>query len=175
MTDYNSFTTEELLPGAAGTSFHFQRWANNPIAMFEGAPGAPRLERGALRSGAFGNVVFFDMPSSEAGGAWTEAARFNFVQETGLRITFAHGPTSGGAVVTAGVNLYRAGTVYYLASWSTTVFAARSLDVWVMHGDLIQLVHRLEPTYIGTSLLNSIQFKNDGTKIWDTMGGRVKF
>lgn len=41
--DYNEITEAQTNPGAPGTSSLWKRWWKNPIAMFQGALGAPRL------------------------------------------------------------------------------------------------------------------------------------
>lgn len=48
MTDYTAITELETNPGAPGTSSLWKRWWKNPLAMFEGAVGAPRLQFAAL-------------------------------------------------------------------------------------------------------------------------------
>lgn len=63
MTDYVPYTPDEYAPDAPGTALHFQRWFENWIAGFEGAPGAPRLETAALglsffQAGGLGTYVF---------------------------------------------------------------------------------------------------------------------
>lgn len=177
MTDYNPFLPEELLPGAAGTSFHFYRWANNHIASLEGAPGAPRLYRDALRSFLAGPVVFYDNISggTNTTATWAEVARFNFVQVGGVRIVFQHAPALDGQPVDARVVLYRGGGATVLQSWTTTALADRLIELWVLHGDLVTVEHRSNPAYLGPSYINNIRYGNDGNPVWDTIGGRVKF
>lgn len=48
MTDYVGYTPPEYAPDAPATALHFQRWFENWIAGFEGAPGAPKLQPAAL-------------------------------------------------------------------------------------------------------------------------------
>lgn len=48
MTDYIPITEAETDPEAPSTSSLWKRWWKNPIAMFEGAAGAPRLQNAAL-------------------------------------------------------------------------------------------------------------------------------
>ena len=176
MTDYNPFLPEELLPGAAGTSFHFQRWANNHIACLEGAPGAPRLQRDALRSFLAGPVVFYENLTGGVNGTatWAEVARFNFVQVGGVRVMFSHAPSTG-ANIEARVVLYRAGGATVLASWTTAALAYRVMELWVLHGDMITVEHRASPGFTVNSNISAIQYANDGNPVWDTIGGRVKF
>lgn len=47
-TDWGDFTTDEYQVGAPGTSYSFERWFRNPVAMAQGAVGAPRVMTTAL-------------------------------------------------------------------------------------------------------------------------------
>lgn len=63
MTDYIAITEAETNPGAPSKSSLWKRWAKNWIAGFEGAPGAPRLQVGAMGSwfttaGGVGTLAF---------------------------------------------------------------------------------------------------------------------
>ena len=48
MTDYLPITDAETDPGAPGTSELWKKWRDNPIAIAEGATGAPRVQGIAL-------------------------------------------------------------------------------------------------------------------------------
>lgn len=48
MTDYLPITDAETDPGAPGTSELWKKWRDNPIAIAEGADGAPRVQGIAL-------------------------------------------------------------------------------------------------------------------------------
>ena len=47
-TDWLDWTTAEYDVGAPATSLSFERWFRNPVAMAQGAVGAPRIVAGAL-------------------------------------------------------------------------------------------------------------------------------
>lgn len=53
-TDWLDWTTAEYDVGAPATSLSFERWFRNPVALAQGAPGAPRVQGVAL-----GNVVVY--------------------------------------------------------------------------------------------------------------------
>lgn len=50
MADYTPITNSELLPDNPITSLMGFRWRDNPIAIAEGAPGAPKVMGQALRT-----------------------------------------------------------------------------------------------------------------------------
>lgn len=56
MTDYNPITEAETDPEAPSKSSLWKRWWKNPIAMFEGASGAPRIQADAFPDFAVGAV-----------------------------------------------------------------------------------------------------------------------
>lgn len=62
MTDYIPFTAAEYQPDAPATALHFSRWFQNPVAITEGASGAPRIADAAMSSSA-----------TSAGAAWVAA------------------------------------------------------------------------------------------------------
>lgn len=47
-TDWGDFYEEEYQPESPGSSLHFQRWFWNPVALAQGAHGAPRNEGRSL-------------------------------------------------------------------------------------------------------------------------------
>lgn len=52
MADYLPINPTEIEPEAPLTSSLAARWSNNPIAIAEGAPGAPRIQTAAIANGA---------------------------------------------------------------------------------------------------------------------------
>jgi len=62
-TDWLGFTPVEYEVGAPATSLHFERWFRNPVALAQGADGAPRIDFAAMNewfstAGAIGTYVF---------------------------------------------------------------------------------------------------------------------
>ena len=47
-TDWLDWTELEYAVGAPATAMHFERWFRNPVAIAQGAIGAPRIEDAAL-------------------------------------------------------------------------------------------------------------------------------
>src|SRR5690606_38301693 len=52
MAEYIPINPSEIEPEAPLTSSLASRWTNNPIAIAEGAPGAPRIQTNAIANGA---------------------------------------------------------------------------------------------------------------------------
>lgn len=62
-TDWLDWTTAEYDVGAPATSLSFERWFRNPVALAQGAVGAPRIEFEAMSGwyttpGGVGTYVF---------------------------------------------------------------------------------------------------------------------
>lgn len=93
MTDYLPITDAETDPGAPGTSELWKKWRDNPIAIAEGADGAPRVKSKAINldsltdsasGGAQGAVLvfadtrfvnfFYNANVSAAGGSSTNVS-----------------------------------------------------------------------------------------------------
>jgi hypothetical protein len=55
--DYIPITEAETDPEAPSTSSLWKRFWKNPLAMFEGAAGAPRLQAGAIAAGAIDQII----------------------------------------------------------------------------------------------------------------------
>lgn len=53
-TDWLDWTNLEYSVGAPATALHFERWFRNPVAIAQGAIGAPRIEDAALSTTATG-------------------------------------------------------------------------------------------------------------------------
>lgn len=87
MTDYIPFDPDELAPEAPATALHFSRWANNPIAIAEGAAGAPRVQGVALGGIYAGRVT-------HTGTGWVGWAGLDGVAEITI-VTTANTTFSG--------------------------------------------------------------------------------
>jgi len=68
MTSYIEITDGETDPGAPATSELAKKWRDNPIAMAEGAVGAPRIEFAAMaHGGVLGAVGTYALLSKDTG------------------------------------------------------------------------------------------------------------
>lgn len=67
-TDWLDWTTAEYEVGAPATSLSFERWFRNPVALAQGAPGAPKVQGIAL-GGMDGGVFSMASTGSTTGGS----------------------------------------------------------------------------------------------------------
>lgn len=82
MTVYNATLDTQIDPDAPATSLLMYQMRDNPIAMFEGAAGAPRLQFNAMdgwfsTAGAVGSYVFAVGNSDTAFGATVAGSTLN--------------------------------------------------------------------------------------------------
>jgi hypothetical protein len=168
MMDYNAITELETNPGAPGTSSLWKRWWKNPLAMFEGALGAPRLQLGALENPTAGAV-----PRSRRIGAFTTTAttdvtvhNFGFGQSGSVRVTAGHRTTNALYPSTLKIKRVRNGVSTDLITYTTTATGnvARSLDASFIPGDEIIITHSIGSG--GTSTMQDPSFLTAGESLW---------
>ena len=104
MAEYIPINPTEVEPEAPLTSSLAARWSNNPIAIAEGAPGAPRIQTAALADSAVNNSKLASgaVSSNKVAwvstvGSWTLSGEGSLVIPAGLYLFFLKG--IGGADV----------------------------------------------------------------------------
>lgn len=170
MTDYNAITELETNPGAPGTSSLWKRWWKNPLAMFEGALGAPRLRLAALENPTAGPV-----PRSRVSVATTSVTTSDVVvhavgfgQTGSVRVMASHRSSMGTYTSTLYFKRWRNGSFTTLATYTTasTSLVVRSLDVAVIPGDTLTIEHRWNYTGGGASVVEYAIFATGGESLW---------
>ena len=97
MADWTELDTNTLLPGEPLTSAKALAFFENPKAIAEGAPDAPRIEDAALDTGAAtaAGVTWWGLRS--AGAAAGSVGTYAFLTPTVNTATFAFGDTTAGS------------------------------------------------------------------------------
>jgi hypothetical protein len=95
MTDYSAIIETETDPGAPSKSTLWKRFWKNPLAMFEGAVGAPRLMDAALDTSA----------PSAAGATWIGARQALATAGAIGTLAFASNQSTGNGTVLAGATV----------------------------------------------------------------------
>lgn len=174
---YTWFTITEAMtdPGAPGTAELWKAWWKNPLAMFEGATGAPRLQGlGVARPGdglpvatvSAADTVEASRGAGGAGGtvvttssSLITAYTYTIVSYTGsLRFKAAHRQTGG---TSSTLEIWKNGSM--VDSWSTasTSDVARSKDISIVPGDVIAWRHSAGGGATSYFTLTGV-FANDG-------------
>jgi|GEM_PF-3373394 len=107
MTDYSAIIETETDPGAPSKSTLWKRFWKNPLAMFEGAIGAPRLQFAAMdtwfsTAGAVGSYVFAYGAADTAFGATVAGST---LLPTSAARSIPVGTSTSGATFNAGAAL----------------------------------------------------------------------
>ena len=150
MTDYTQINDTEIDPDAPIPSLLGYRWRDNPIAMFEGASGAPRIQADAFPDFAVGaveiinwtppaNAIFtYSRPSGSNGqGERGTAMFYQAIKAGSLRLSVEINKTGAFTGGGDGIRLYKNNTL--IASLNaTTSWATYTSDFTFAAGDLIE-------------------------------------
>ena len=159
MTTYSSIASGEIDAESPLTDALFGKLRNNPLAMFEGAAGAPRLLGEAIATGDNGGLPILSVTASDAydlldfGGVRQFGGTLDTTSSTGvvahtvqvqsfsgsIRMRASHAVSPGSYIST--LALQNNGVT--VASWNTTSSTpqARSIDVPCSPGDVLTWVH----------------------------------
>jgi hypothetical protein len=179
MTTYNAAAVaDSVIAHKKGITLQTGRaLRDNPIALAEGATGAPRIQLGALAelvAGGSQRAVGPALSDTTNTIAPTEVCRLALIQRGTIRVYAEHRVTGGSMSSDLYVDLLRAGSVTNLGTWNTasTTFVARTLDATVKPGDAIRISH-LAIGITPTSEVQSPQFSTDGGDLWPIYTGSV--
>lgn len=182
--DIDNTTIEPDAPLISSTMFALR---DNPKAMAEGAPGAPRVEESAMAPAS----ISIDKAASVTAGDVTRFAADDEVNTastsfvtvvdetlansgTSLRVTLNHRVTAGVATDRESeARVLRNGNV--VASWKTTSTSdvSRSVDFGFSQGDRIRIQHRETSGDAGNSHISNMRFRTSGQGLWPGRGGYV--
>ena len=133
MADWVTITDSQVDPDAPLTSELAYAWRDNPVAIAEGAVGAPRIRIGALQRLTAGNVArITNNPAASAGGNLFDVG---FLQVGSVRVTFDKRAGTGSMTFTR----LRGATTTTIYS-GTISAAGTTSDVDVEPGDRIRVV-----------------------------------
>ncbi len=136
MADWTNLPNAAVGVGGLPSGTTVTALRDNPIAISEGAAGAPRLRVGALQRLSPGAQV---RARRDAEMTATDGISFAFLQSGMVRVTFEHrdNATFPGS---ASVVRRRNGVETVLATWANTnSYVARTLDASVLPGDFLQV------------------------------------
>ena len=142
-TDWLDWTTAEYDVGAPATSLSFERWFRDPVALAQGAPGAPRINIKALQELTAGDVVRSRQDAEVSNTTFASVTMFTFMQRGTVRLKAA-AKASGGGPSTMKFFRSRNGVITAVASWSDVVggYQNYSADITVLPGDTVSAESR---------------------------------
>jgi len=170
MTDYNPIPDNILEPDDPIPADLGIRWRDNPIAMFEGAPGAPNLKFEALGTLVAGSTLRSRNDSIQSTtGTDTMFYSFGFAQPGVIRL-YAEQQHGGVSIsnVSMSFRRWRAGVLTNLITYSIaigTTWNGRTLDVSVIPGDTI-VVYASGGAGGAISEVRNIRLFTNGGLLW---------
>ena len=166
MTAYVTITDGEIDQDSAVTQPLLTAIRDNPIAITEGAVGAPRVLIGALERLNPGTVIRSrsDAVSSTTSATDVNTFLFNIMQYGTIRLIFSQRSVFG-STSTAYIYRYRNGITTTIASWATasTSFIDRSADFGVLPGDQVGIFHKTSGTAVEVS---TQRIQTNGESLW---------
>lgn len=167
--DYTEIDDDEILPDSPGTSILFFRLRDNPEAIAEGAPDAPRIAIGALERLAVGDVQRGETETGAVsygpGGGSSGTQRFvvfMFLQAGNVRLVVNRSGISGSCSLIRRRN--KADTTILSPSGSGD---SSPVDVAVLPGDALVLSMLISSGEGSGSLTAYVKIFTDGsTDLW---------
>ena len=176
MADYTDISDSAVDPDAPLTSELAYAWRDNPIAIAEGALGAPRIAIGALqritagdsirsRNDAVQSVETTDVTASLLG------LGFAFMQAGSIRVSFSHSGTGSNAFV----ERLRNGVATTIASFANTLsLVSRTVDVSVLPGDYVTINNTDGGTGTNQVILSLCRFSTNGEDLYPGISARLE-
>lgn len=163
MTTYTTIADGDIDQDSPITQPLMLAMRDNPLAIIDGSSGAPKIQLGAFSRVTAGPAIRAknDTVQSTVSTSYSEAYSFAFLQAGQIRVTFLQNST-GGTVI---VRRWIAGSfldVTFVATGGVNI--ARSTDVQVLPGTLIQVLHKSNSG--STSTVSFIRFQTNGEDLW---------
>jgi hypothetical protein len=169
MATWRSIAASEYAVNAPGTAQWADAVSNNPVAITEGATGAPRNVLKSIEDLVAGDDNRSQDTHSTAGsafGIYEEVHSFGFIQRGTIRCYIERTGGSSSPSNAARVTRTRNGTTTTLA----TANEPYTLDVSVIPGDVVALLGQ-DGT---TSITYTAYFRTDNTNLWPAGGAIVE-
>lgn len=174
MADWPNITDAQCDPDAPVTSELIYGLRDAPIAIAEGADGAPRIRPMALGVIAAGSVLRSTNPGTINASATDIVLDFFMAQKGSVRLSLEHQSTASppGSTVVSVVNKLGASTS--VATWTNTgTYVLRTVDVPFSCGDTIRITVQFTNAGGGGAGLRNISLSTNGGYIWPTNFGII--
>jgi hypothetical protein len=178
MADYTTITDAQVDPEAPITSELMSALRDNPIAIAEGAVGAPRIVADTFNGAVAGSTLLFSALGTNvtfSSGALSPnfidvpGARFRAVTSGTVRVSFeyAASPSTGQNVT---VQVTKNGTSVFSQSKTTATYTTHTVDVSYVAGDVINVRGQggttggSEPTF-NSAVIRNVQYLTSTTRL----------
>ncbi len=175
MTGYREIADVEVQQGRIATSQTATAFRDNPKAIAEGAPTAPRIDIHALTELTVGDVVRFDRPDlvTTQSGSYEEAFSITLAQRGACRVKWEHSRSGGSQGSNSSARVMLNGVQVGDVTTQGGSWAAESQDVTdIVAGDVVTIEHRIGNA-ADTSGVRNVQVCTGGPNIWPCSRGYV--
>lgn len=175
MTTFTSISNALVAVGAKPFATTVQALRDNPIAIAEGDPTAPKINQGALERLSPGSEIRSRLDAEAMITSATIQVRhsFQFMQVGEIRVTFDHRSRSDADIGRALVRRVRNGVTTELASFNNVrTYVSRQADVTVIPGDTIQICW-VTASNIDVFIRNA-RFQTNGENLWTGLSQLVE-
>ena len=168
MTDWTTLPNAAVGVGGLPSGTTVTALRDNPVAIAEGAPGAPRLYLRSLEQLEAGDQIRSrnDGPVTSSDGANVVMLGFGFIQSGTIRATCTKTSTEGAMILSRTRN----GALVELLNVTAT--GTQTIDVDVLPGDLLSWV--LAPPGVGTVTAANARFMTNGQDLWPGSSARLE-
>jgi hypothetical protein len=178
MAAWTTISNALVAVGAKPFATTIQALRDNPIAIAEGASGAPRVQAGGIASGAVTRVklesptlgdsirVRADTETSTTSTSYVDIAEFAIIRGGDLRMTFDHRVSSSSGSMDTRILIN--GTVVATRSNGSDTYASRTEDLTaVPNGARITVQHRVSSS-VFTAFTRNIRARTGGEMVITT-------
>jgi hypothetical protein len=171
MATWTTIPDSSLEPGKPIRSIDALALRDNPVAIAEGAVGAPRNQLSSLENPNAGSVIRsrYDATITGQPVTYQVVVAWGIIQTGTFRVAFEHRRSGPNSNTTSSVQVVRnrngANTV--LQTWTTTstTFQVITIDVPVVPGDTI-IVQNLNTVFFGDIQIRNIRLQTNGERWW---------
>ncbi len=167
MADWTTLPNTAVGVGGLPSGTTVTALRDNPVAIAEGALGAPRILLPALETIAAGNTIRSRFDAEVSGEHQLTGYGFAFIQTGSVRVTFEHRSSVGDGNAT--VVRIRNGSETVLATHANTgSYVARTVDVSVIPGDFVFVRNSAS---FAVPFLRNVRFQTSGANLWPAPTG----
>ena len=168
MADWTTLPNTAVGVGGLPSGTTVTALRDNPVAIAEGAAGAPRLYLRSLERLAAGDDIRIrsDAIRSREENSFGTVLNFGVMQYGSFRLTFEHLATANSSEVQIIRFRSEIETTLTTLSTSSTSYVSQTLDVDCLPGDLFRIRHRSTSSVSGISRIQNIRARNSGQDFW---------
>lgn len=172
MADWTTIPDSSIEPGKPIRSIDGLALRDNPVAIAEGAVGAPRNQLASLENPNAGSVIRSRYDETSTTITNLVVVAWGFIQTGTFTVTLEHRRSGANTNITSNAQIVRNrnGVNTVLQTWSTTssTFQARTIDVPTIPGDSV-IVQHFATVVSDVIQIRNIRLQTNGEKWWPAL------